>query len=184
MARRAGIKFKPSTVCLASLGSSLAPPCARRLMLRLDSDACRERRLQRPLWEDEMAEDQAQPTGPDLALGVPASELPDGAKLAGHVGDEAVLLVCRGAEGLRRSALSARTITARSRRGSLSMIRCGAPGITPASIFARARRARASPQSGEHVARREARRQDLRAREERSSRRRSRAQSGMSRTRS
>ena len=45
-----------------------------------------------------MAEDQAQPTGPDLALGVAASELPDGAKLAGHVGEEAVLLVCRGAD--------------------------------------------------------------------------------------
>ncbi len=45
-----------------------------------------------------MAEEQAQPSGPDLALGVPASELPDGAKLAGHVGEEAVLLVCRGAE--------------------------------------------------------------------------------------
>jgi NADPH-dependent 2,4-dienoyl-CoA reductase/sulfur reductase-like enzyme/nitrite reductase/ring-hydroxylating ferredoxin subunit len=45
-----------------------------------------------------MAEDQAQPTGPDLALGVPAGELPDGAKLAGHVGEEAVLLVCRGAD--------------------------------------------------------------------------------------
>ena len=44
-----------------------------------------------------MAEDQAQPTGPDLALGVPASELPDGAKLAGHVGEAPVLLVCRGA---------------------------------------------------------------------------------------
>jgi NADPH-dependent 2,4-dienoyl-CoA reductase/sulfur reductase-like enzyme/nitrite reductase/ring-hydroxylating ferredoxin subunit len=45
-----------------------------------------------------MAEDQAQPTGPDLALGVPAGELPDGAKLAGHVGEEAVLLLCRGAD--------------------------------------------------------------------------------------
>jgi NADPH-dependent 2,4-dienoyl-CoA reductase/sulfur reductase-like enzyme/nitrite reductase/ring-hydroxylating ferredoxin subunit len=44
-----------------------------------------------------MAEEQAQPTGPDLTLGVPASELPDGAKLAGHVGEEPVLLVCRGA---------------------------------------------------------------------------------------
>ena len=45
-----------------------------------------------------MAEDQAQPFGPDLAVGIPVDELPDGAKLAGHVGDEAVLLVCRGAE--------------------------------------------------------------------------------------
>src|ERR1700722_15551809 len=45
-----------------------------------------------------MAEDQAKPTGPDLALGVRVSDLPDGAKLAGHVGDEAVVLVCRGAD--------------------------------------------------------------------------------------
>ena len=44
-----------------------------------------------------MAEDQAQPTGPDLALGIPASELPDGGKLVGHVGNEPVLLVRRGA---------------------------------------------------------------------------------------
>jgi apoptosis-inducing factor 3 len=45
-----------------------------------------------------VAEDQAQPVGPDLALGVPDSELPDGAKLAGHVGEDPVLLVCRGAK--------------------------------------------------------------------------------------
>jgi NADPH-dependent 2,4-dienoyl-CoA reductase/sulfur reductase-like enzyme/nitrite reductase/ring-hydroxylating ferredoxin subunit len=45
-----------------------------------------------------MAEDQAKPTGPDLALGVRVSDLPDGAKLAGHVGEEAVVLVCRGAD--------------------------------------------------------------------------------------
>ncbi|MGB7973040.1 MAG: Rieske 2Fe-2S domain-containing protein, partial [Roseiarcus sp.] len=45
-----------------------------------------------------MAEDQAQPFGPDLAVGIPVDDLPDGAKLAGHVGDEAVLLVCRGTE--------------------------------------------------------------------------------------
>ena len=36
-----------------------------------------------------MAEDQAQPTGPDLALGIPAAELPDGGKLVGHVGARA-----------------------------------------------------------------------------------------------
>ena len=40
-----------------------------------------------------MSEDQTQPVGSDLALGVPAGDLPDGAKLAGHVGDEAVVLV-------------------------------------------------------------------------------------------
>jgi len=45
-----------------------------------------------------MAEEQAQPVGPDLALGVPAGELPDGGKLTGHVGQDPVLLVCRGAD--------------------------------------------------------------------------------------
>ena len=45
-----------------------------------------------------MAEDQAQPIGPDLAIGVSAAELPDGGKLVGHVGEEPVLLVRRGAD--------------------------------------------------------------------------------------
>jgi NADPH-dependent 2,4-dienoyl-CoA reductase/sulfur reductase-like enzyme/nitrite reductase/ring-hydroxylating ferredoxin subunit len=45
-----------------------------------------------------MAEDQAQPVGPDLAIGIPAAELPDGGKLVGHVGQEPVLLVRRGAD--------------------------------------------------------------------------------------
>ena len=45
-----------------------------------------------------MAEDQAKPTGPDLTLGLPASELPDDGKLVGHAGQEAVLLVRRGSE--------------------------------------------------------------------------------------
>jgi apoptosis-inducing factor 3 len=44
-----------------------------------------------------MAEDQAQPAGPDLTLGILAAELPDGGKLAGHVGNEAVLLARHGA---------------------------------------------------------------------------------------
>src|SRR3984957_16569751 len=43
-----------------------------------------------------MAEEHAQPVGPDLALGSSAAELPDGGKLVGHVGQEAVLLVRRG----------------------------------------------------------------------------------------
>ena len=45
-----------------------------------------------------MAEDQAQPPGPDLALGISTAELPDGGKLVGHVEKEPVLLVRRGAE--------------------------------------------------------------------------------------
>jgi apoptosis-inducing factor 3 len=43
-----------------------------------------------------MAQDQ--PSGPDLAQGIPATDLPDGGKLAGHVGAEEVLLVRRGGD--------------------------------------------------------------------------------------
>jgi apoptosis-inducing factor 3 len=40
-----------------------------------------------------MADDQAKPTGPDLAKGIAFAELTDGGMLAGHVGEEQVLLV-------------------------------------------------------------------------------------------
>src|SRR5262249_60784513 len=43
------------------------------------------------LQEDDMADTQA-PGGPDLAQGVPLSDLPDGHMLAGHVGEHQVLL--------------------------------------------------------------------------------------------
>src|SRR5437667_4725587 len=45
-----------------------------------------------------MTEDPNKPAGPDLAQGIAATDLPDGAKLVGHVGGEAVLLLRRGAE--------------------------------------------------------------------------------------
>jgi NADPH-dependent 2,4-dienoyl-CoA reductase/sulfur reductase-like enzyme/nitrite reductase/ring-hydroxylating ferredoxin subunit len=45
-----------------------------------------------------MAQDKAKPTGPDLVQGIASSELADGGKLVGHVGDEEVLLVRRGTE--------------------------------------------------------------------------------------
>lgn len=45
-----------------------------------------------------MSDTQAGGNGPDLSAGVALAELPDGGKLLGHVGDEAVLLVRRGAE--------------------------------------------------------------------------------------
>jgi apoptosis-inducing factor 3 len=43
-----------------------------------------------------MAQDQSKPGGPDLARGLSLSELADGAKLVGYVGDEQVLVVRRG----------------------------------------------------------------------------------------
>ncbi len=43
-----------------------------------------------------MEEAQSTDTGPDLALGVAVEQLADGEMLAGHVGEEAVLLAHRG----------------------------------------------------------------------------------------
>ena len=45
-----------------------------------------------------MAQDQGKVTGPDLTQGVALADLADGGKLLGHVGDEQVLLVRRGAD--------------------------------------------------------------------------------------
>src|SRR5215218_7588631 len=45
-----------------------------------------------------MGEDQAAPGGPDLTQGVAMSDLRDGGMLAGHVGEETVLLARRGEE--------------------------------------------------------------------------------------
>jgi len=45
-----------------------------------------------------MGDTAAPPAGPDLQAGIPTGDVPDGGGLAGHVGDQAVLLVRRGAE--------------------------------------------------------------------------------------
>jgi NADPH-dependent 2,4-dienoyl-CoA reductase/sulfur reductase-like enzyme/nitrite reductase/ring-hydroxylating ferredoxin subunit len=39
-----------------------------------------------------MSDDQEEPAGPDLSKGVPVEDLPEGGLLAGHVGDEAVVV--------------------------------------------------------------------------------------------
>jgi NADPH-dependent 2,4-dienoyl-CoA reductase/sulfur reductase-like enzyme/nitrite reductase/ring-hydroxylating ferredoxin subunit len=50
-------------------------------------------------WEDRfMSDEQTRPSGPDLAKGIPLTQLADGALLLGRVGDEAVLLARRGEE--------------------------------------------------------------------------------------
>src|SRR5262249_39098153 len=48
--------------------------------------------------EVSMGAQQSNPTGPDLATGIPIDDLPDGHMLAGHVGEDAVLLARRGSE--------------------------------------------------------------------------------------
>jgi NADPH-dependent 2,4-dienoyl-CoA reductase/sulfur reductase-like enzyme/nitrite reductase/ring-hydroxylating ferredoxin subunit len=45
-----------------------------------------------------MSAEQAKPTGPDLAQGVALADVADGGMLAGHVGEESVLLARRGDE--------------------------------------------------------------------------------------
>jgi NADPH-dependent 2,4-dienoyl-CoA reductase/sulfur reductase-like enzyme/nitrite reductase/ring-hydroxylating ferredoxin subunit len=45
-----------------------------------------------------MGTEQTKPAGPDLALGIPLAHLPDGHMLAGHVGDDPVVLARRGDE--------------------------------------------------------------------------------------
>jgi NADPH-dependent 2,4-dienoyl-CoA reductase/sulfur reductase-like enzyme/nitrite reductase/ring-hydroxylating ferredoxin subunit len=48
--------------------------------------------------ENEMAENEAKPVGPDLTQGISLTELGDGGMLAGHVGEEEVLLARLGKE--------------------------------------------------------------------------------------
>jgi apoptosis-inducing factor 3 len=45
-----------------------------------------------------MATSQSKPAGPDLALGIPAGDLPEGRMIAGRVGENAVLLARSGGE--------------------------------------------------------------------------------------
>src|ERR1700719_4189287 len=45
-----------------------------------------------------MGAQQSNPAGHDLAMGIPINDLPDGHMLAGHVGEDAVLLARRGNE--------------------------------------------------------------------------------------
>jgi NADPH-dependent 2,4-dienoyl-CoA reductase/sulfur reductase-like enzyme/nitrite reductase/ring-hydroxylating ferredoxin subunit len=45
-----------------------------------------------------MSAEQSKPKGPDLNQGIPLGDVPDGGMIAGHIGDEAVLLARRGEE--------------------------------------------------------------------------------------
>ena len=109
-----------------------------------------------------MAEQDAKPSGPDLSQGVAFTDLADGGMLVGHVGDEQVLLARRGDEVFAVGATAA-TITVRSPKGCWSATPCAAPGITPASACAPARRCARRPSSADRLlVGRAARRQDLR----------------------
>jgi len=48
--------------------------------------------------EKPMGAQQSNPAGPDLAAGIPIGDLPDGHMVAGHVGEDAVLVARRGNE--------------------------------------------------------------------------------------
>src|SRR5580765_3906519 len=48
--------------------------------------------------ESTMSQDQNKPTGPDLAFGIPSTDLTDGGMLVGHLGNDEILLVRRGTE--------------------------------------------------------------------------------------
>src|SRR5215831_793491 len=54
--------------------------------------------------EKPMGAQQSNPAGPDLAAGIPIGDLPDGHMLAGHVGEDAVLVARRGNEFFAISA--------------------------------------------------------------------------------
>ena len=89
-----------------------------------------------------MAEDREGPTGPELTLGIPLSELPDGGKLLGRVGEDQVLLARSGPD-IFAVAAHCTHYHGPSSTASWSTRRCDVPGTTPVSIFAPARRCRA-----------------------------------------
>src|SRR5512143_2481240 len=51
-----------------------------------------------------MANDDKKPSGPDLSTGVPVGNVPEGAMLAGHIGDDEVLLARRNGKLFALSA--------------------------------------------------------------------------------
>ena len=90
------------------------------------------------LKENKMADDQAKPSGPDLAQGIALTDLADGGMLVGHVGDEQVLLVRRGTEVFAVAAHCSHYHGPLA-EGLWSATPCAAPGTTPASICGPAR---------------------------------------------
>ena len=86
-----------------------------------------------------MAGGDKEPTGPDLSKGIPASNLPDGAMMAGHTGDDEVLLVRQDGKLFALSAHS-RTIMDRWPTACWSARPCAVHGTTRISTSKRAKR--------------------------------------------
>ena len=87
-----------------------------------------------------MGAEPRKPSDPDLSQGVPFGDLADGSMLAGHVGDEAVLLARRGDEVFAVGAVCTH-YGAPARRGApRRRYAFAALGIMPASACAPARR--------------------------------------------
>src|SRR5262249_46358086 len=72
--------------------------CASKYQMALDRPSDRRSSGGSTAQEISMGTEQSTPAGPDLALGILLGDLPDGQMLAGHVGDDAVLLARRGNE--------------------------------------------------------------------------------------
>ena len=87
-----------------------------------------------------MAEQDAKPSGPDLSQGVAFTDLADGAHACQAMSATSRCCWRAAATSCSPSAHPAATITARSPKGCWSATPCAAPGITPASACAPARR--------------------------------------------
>ena len=87
-----------------------------------------------------MTAEDAQLSGPDFTQGIEASRPGRRRHAARSRRTGKRCCWCAAARDLRRSARSARTTTARSPTGCWSTTPCAAPGITPASVCARAKR--------------------------------------------
>src|SRR6185312_16598700 len=74
----------------------LRGPCSAELAAKVRLENCLRRAESSPSARSTLMSEAAQPSGPDLRAGVPESALSDGCMLAGHVGEDAVLIARRG----------------------------------------------------------------------------------------
>src|SRR6185312_13041119 len=74
----------------------LRGPCSAELAAKVRLENCLRRAESSPSARSTLMSEAAQPSGPDLRAGIPESALSDGCMLAGHVGEDAVLIARRG----------------------------------------------------------------------------------------